>query len=303
MANHPSYRPTVLEAGRHANRSLRARSRTYGQAIKSSRYRLIRCLDGHVTIPLGSPQEAQSTTIDHQLNPGDWALIAPQSSPHPLSLGPQCRWSEIRFSVTPQEQEDPQPFTLWGTSLPIVLNSDSYHHQLAAFDDILAWWWRDPWHRWQADVRLGSLLLALVRSHRNESVANQTDSAAATNDLNNKNLQSTLKNLLQNNLTDHRLEIADRIWASRPRAPIAEVAAACGYSERQFRRVFQHHRRMTPTTWAHRLLIDQACVLLREKPLLVHHHDRPSSWLSPYANLHSGFRATHWNNTRSMAPN
>ena len=187
IANHLSYRPAVCEAGRHVNRYLRERSRPYGQAIKSSRYRLIRCLDGHVTIHLGSSLDPQSATVDHQLNPGDWAFIAPQDSPHPLTLGPQCRWSEIRFSVTPQEHEDPQPTALWGISLPIVLDPASYHHQLAAFDDILAWWWRDPWYRWQADVRLGNLILALVRHHRTELDHNQTDSGAEVKSRNNNN--------------------------------------------------------------------------------------------------------------------
>ena len=139
LANDLSYRPTVLDAGRHLNR--RGKAHYFGQSLASNHYRLIHVYDGVATwMQHGETQEVL---------PAHWTLIPPNEDLESLYVSSGCRWAEIRFTAIPSAEIDPDIMSIWAVALPQVmaLNSgtDEELRLTAAYEDILSWWWRDPW--------------------------------------------------------------------------------------------------------------------------------------------------------------
>lgn len=230
LAEQTSYRPTVIDGGRHRNRYRQRRG--FGRGMASERWRIMSVSDGLI--------EWRQAGAWHQAGPGEWGLIPPNSESERMMISVGARWSDLRFSAMPSVEHDPDATALWGVTLPAVLSSDRTRALQVTLDDVIAWWWRDPWCRVRADARLAGLLISLVDGFRPAGSFPPIGHEA--------------------------LAPADRILAARPLASIPELAEACGLSERQFRRVFASARLVTPAAWARRLMAAQACDLLRDQP-------------------------------------
>ena len=204
-------------------------------------------MEGQISYRIG---EGEWVTV----NPDQWGMLRPFPEVSALHVTAQARWRELRFAVMPQREEDPGSEALWGVGLPELISVEAQPHLRNALQDILSGWWRDPWHQARADARLALLLLDVVQLFREEQP-----------------LLPRLKDAFRP---------ADEIWATRPLAPIEEVANACHLSERHFRRRFAESRGCSPSSWVRKLVIRQACELLKNRP----------DWSIEQIALHLGYR-------------
>lgn len=245
LANSPNYRTTVMEGGRHHNR--RGKSRRYGNPMKSNRWRIIYVSEGRSWWTVNGEQT-------RQLDQGNWGLLPPSDHVGALQVSSHCYWSELRFSAMPAHDRDPASLALWGLDLPVVLPEGTARILKPACEDILAWWWRDPFFKARADARLANMLMDLVQFCREEASGRL--------------------------IVNDAFRPADQIWATRPLASQKDLADACKLSERHFRRLFAEAGGCSPSVWARRLLIAQACDLLRDRP----------DWSVEHIALHLGYR-------------
>ena len=80
-----------------------------------------------------------------------------------VMASPGARWSQLRFRLFPQNADgDADSLGTFGRQVPVSLTAEESEPFRPTLADILAWWWRDPWHRLQAETRLSSLLVQFV---------------------------------------------------------------------------------------------------------------------------------------------
>jgi AraC-like DNA-binding protein len=230
LACSPAYRPSVIDAGRHHN--VRGKRRPFGKAGRYDDWRILAVDDGLCEWTCDGQR--------HRLGPGVWGLQQPGSEVERLVVSAGCRWAYLRFTAMSGTQVALRAEEVWGISLPPILPAEAVQPLTRVFEDILATWWRSPWQGLRADVRLGSLLVDLVEPFQEDE--------------------------LQGRERQDEFRPADLIWATRPLTPVPELAAACGLSERQFRRRFTQIRKRSPAAFARRLMAAQACDAFRAHP-------------------------------------
>ena len=234
LANQAAFRPQIIEGGYRTNPA--AESIRAGWPWISDRWRIWQVEDGVLTWHHGEQV--------HECTAGMWVVHQADRVTSSMSASPGAKWAQLRFRLLPNEPNgDAVSEELFGVSLPAVWSAKETATLRPHFRDMLAWWWRDEWHRLRADMTLGQLLIDIVAAHR--SVDSAAHGAYVRTD---------------------RFRPADMIWQSRPLASIAELAAACDMSERHFRRAFRLARGAAPAAYARMLMARQACDALRDQP-------------------------------------
>jgi AraC-like DNA-binding protein len=232
VAAQSRYRPQIIVGGYRRNphpEALKA-----GWPWASGGWRIWHVEDGILHWQHGSQQ--------HRCTPGMWVIHQADRITSHVMASPGARWGQLRFRLCPDDPGgDPLSEAAWGCSIPPVLSAEQTKTLRPVLTDILAWWWRDDWYLLRAESALASLLVDLAHQWRDQDshwLHSKQDAFTA----------------------------ADIIWQTRPLAPVAELAAACGMSERSFRRHFQAQRGTTPQRYARTLMATQACDALRDHP-------------------------------------
>ena len=233
LADTPDYRPTILNASRRRNKTSKP---WLGAPIRSKHYHLVRCIDGLV--------EWNDGDRSHSLKPGEWSIIEPQESQHPLRVSNGCKWHQVHFTVFPTKPRDPLSQSLWGCKLPSIIPQEKVSQFDQRLNNVLAIWWYGSWNKVRADTLFGLILLDLVDLFQNDSVQSGYESQLG-------------------NIKNTDLAKAHDIWKIQPRTPVFEVAKTCGYSLRQFRRKFIDSFGVSPQVFAQQELINKAKHMLK----------------------------------------
>ena len=233
LATDPSYRPTIIEGGSRHNHLPHAKRA--GWPWVTDRWRIWQIEDGVMTWQNGEKSL--------RCTPGMWVIQQADRVVSHMMTSPGARWSQLRFRLFPQNADgDAASLRTFGRQIPISLTAEESEPFRPTLADILAWWWRDPWHRLQAETRLSSLLVQLA------ALDGDTTTVPA-----------------KAPVWQDAFQAADRIWITRPLAPLSDLAQACGMSERTFRRRFRTERGVTPAAYARIRMTEQACDLMRQK--------------------------------------
>lgn len=243
-----AYRPQIIEGGYRRNphrRPLRA-----GWPWASDRWRIWMVDDGILSWQHGSQR--------HECPAGTWVVHQPDRITSHVDASPGSRWAQLRFRLCPSDPAgDPLAESAWGVQMPALLPAAVNQAFRPAMHDILAWWWRDPWHLVRAEARLASLLVDIAaRFHPSTST---TDTAPANGTAKSTATATTTADA-------NPFAPADRLWRTRPLASVDDLASACGMAPRTFRRRFQAARGRSPSVYARTVMASQACDLLRERP-------------------------------------
>ena len=244
LANTDSYRPRVIEGGRRHNRVNQALR--FGWPWVSDSWVIRAPDDGVLTWHHGHDCL--------RVTPGCW-LLHPADRVYSwgmASLG--ARWAQLRFHITHDRSELAlnDLHSIWGAPLPLLIPAPASKRFRPLLDDILDWWWKDPWFQHRADVRLADLLVELAQH------AHQTANAVS---------KSTPAPQHAQRSKDHFAAV-DILLERRPQASLDELAAACAMSTRSFRRHFEQTRGCTPGTYVNTVRLQRARDLLRDQPSL-----------------------------------
>ena len=124
--------------------------------MASDRWKIISVTDGLVEWRLAGSGIRQALVVGPDTSE---CRIRTHDDQHWCSLG------DLRFSAIPSAARSGCDGVV-GRHAAACLGVEHGQALQVALDDVIAWWWRDPWYRVRADARLAGLLISVVDGFR-----------------------------------------------------------------------------------------------------------------------------------------